>query len=82
MGTGGRFGRVVQAEAIGLRQGDESFQIVTVRMSPSKLDIKAVEVLINELKINIHLGMHLNIVRFLGASTANIFKGLFIYATI
>ena len=75
LGTGA-FGRLMQAQAIGLNLGDESFDTVAVRISPSKSNIKAVEVLVNEMKVLIHLGTHSNVVRFLGACTTDISKGI------
>ena len=72
----GAFGRLIQAQAIGLRLEDESFETVAVRISPSKSNTKAVEVLVNEMKVLIHLATHLNVVRFLGACTTDISKGI------
>ena len=73
MGSGA-FGRVVKAEAVGLRQG-EPVTTVAVKMTRSSTNVAAVEALVSELKILIHLGSHLNVVNLLGACTKNAFKG-------
>ena len=56
----GQFGRVVQAEAIGLDQS--SNKTVAVKTVKIETDTSALSSLASELKILIHLGRHLNIV--------------------
>ena len=73
MGTGA-FGRVVKAEAIGLKS-DEPVTTVAVKMVRSRADIAAIQSLVSELKIMIHLGSHLNVVNLMGACTKDISKG-------
>ena len=75
MGTGA-FGRVVKAEAVGLK-ADEPVTTVAVKMFRLKADISAIQLLVSELKIMIHLGSHLNVVNLLGAYTKDILKGKF-----
>ena len=67
----GGFGRVMKAEAIGLED-----KTVAVKMMLAQTNnIVALEALVSELKVLIHLGSHLNIVNLLGACTKNISKG-------
>ena len=73
MGSGA-FGRVAKAEAVGLRQ-EEPITTVAVKMTRSFTNVSAVEALVSELKIMIHLGSHMNVVNLLGACTKNAFKG-------
>ena len=73
----GAFGRVVKAEAIGLKL-DEPITTVAVKMVKSNVDATALESLIGELKIMARLGSHPNVVNLLGAYTKNIAKGQFI----
>ena len=73
MGTGA-FGRVVKAEAIGLKS-DEPVTTVAVKMVRSRADIAAIQSLVSELKIMVHLGSHLNVVNLMGACTKDISKG-------
>ena len=68
----GQFGRVVQAEAIGMGPGNST---VAVKMVKSQVDTTALSSLASELKIMIHLGNHLNVVNLLGACTKDINKG-------
>lgn len=70
----GAFGRVVKADAIGLKT-DEPVTTVAVKMVKSNADAAAIESLVSELKIMIHLGSHLNVVNLLGACTKDIVKG-------
>ena len=70
----GAFGRVVKADAIGLKT-DEPVTTVAVKMVKSNADPAAIESLVGELKIMIQLGSHLNVVNLLGACTKDIVKG-------
>ncbi|UYV64420.1 KDR, partial [Cordylochernes scorpioides] len=72
LGTGA-FGRVVQAEAIGL--DGVSSTTVAVKMLKEWSDVVQSKALLAELKVLIHLGQHLNIVNLLGAVTKNLAKG-------
>ncbi|KAI9559132.1 hypothetical protein GHT06_015921 [Daphnia sinensis] len=74
LGTG-CFGRVVKAEAIGLKDSKETVKTVAVKMTKSLSDVVAMDALISELKILIYLGSHLNVVNLLGACTKDIAKG-------
>jgi len=69
----GAFGRVLKGEAIGLKP-DEALTTVAVKMVRSTVDLAALESLVGELKIMIHLGSHLNVVNLMGACT-DISKG-------
>ena len=61
----------MKAEAIGLKD-----KTVAVKMMLAQTNnIVALEALVSELKVLIHLGSHLNIVNLLGACTKNISKG-------
>lgn len=73
----GCFGRVVKAEAIGLKGSSEIIKIVAVKMARSQTSVAGLEALVDELKILTYLGSHLNIVNLLGACTKNISKGNF-----
>lgn len=72
----GCFGRVVKAEAVGIKRANEAVKTVAVKMVRSKNNFTALEALISELKILIYLGSHLNVVNLLGACTKNITKGI------
>jgi len=80
----GHFGRVVKAEAIGIRDScDETavvqrrkYKTVAVKMVRSQTNDAAMDALISELKILIYLGSHLNVVSLLGACTKRIIKGI------
>ena len=74
----GGFGRVVKAEAIGLigKKVDTWTPVAVKMMLAQSHNLVALEALVSELKILIHLGPHLNIVNLLGACTKNISKGL------
>ncbi|KAI9557942.1 hypothetical protein GHT06_014694 [Daphnia sinensis] len=74
LGTG-CFGRILKAEAVGLKDCDESVKTVAVKMVRSETSVAAMEALISELKILAHLGSHLNIVNLLGACTKQLSKG-------
>ena len=76
MGSGA-FGRVVKAEAIGLKP-DKPVTTVAVKMVRSTADAAALDSLVGELKIMTHLGSNLNVVNLMGACT-DISKGLLIY---
>lgn len=69
----GNFGRVVKAEASGLND-NVPVKTVAVKMVRSQTNVLALEALVSELKILIHLGAHLNIVNLLGACTKNLYK--------
>jgi len=56
----GAFGVVVKAEAVGLKP-DEHVSTVAVKMVRSKLNIAALEALVNELKVMTYIGSHLNV---------------------
>jgi hypothetical protein len=67
---------VVQAEAVGINDGTEnSVSTVAVKMVRSRTNLAAIEGLVSELKILIHLGAHVNIVNLLGACTKEINRG-------
>lgn len=79
----GHFGRVVKAEAVGIRDScDETAVVqrrkhktVAVKMVRSQTNDAAMDALISELKILIYLGSHVNVVNLLGACTKQITKG-------
>ncbi|XP_046459151.1 platelet-derived growth factor receptor alpha-like [Daphnia pulex] len=71
----GCFGRVVKAEAVGVKDSEETVKTVAVKMVKSQINAAAMEALVSELKILIYLGSHLNVVNLLGACTKNIHKG-------
>ncbi|KAI9559362.1 hypothetical protein GHT06_016151 [Daphnia sinensis] len=71
----GCFGRVVKAQAIGVKDSENTVQTVAVKMVRSQTNAAALEALISELKIMIYLGAHLNVVNLLGACTKSIVKG-------
>uniref|UniRef100_T1IKX3 receptor protein-tyrosine kinase n=1 Tax=Strigamia maritima TaxID=126957 RepID=T1IKX3_STRMM len=70
----GAFGRVLKAEAIGLQDGEVS-TTVAVKMLKQRADLNQKKALMQELKVMIHLGRHLNVVNLLGAVTKNIKNG-------
>ena len=70
----GCFGRVVRAEAVGLKNS-EIVRTVAVKMVRSQAHVAALEALVSELKILIHLGSHLNVVNLLGACTKKLSQG-------
>ena len=70
----GAFGRVVKAAATGLKL-DEPVTTVAVKMVRSTADAAALESLVGESKIMIHLGSHENVVNLLGACTKDISNG-------
>ncbi len=74
MGTG-CFGRVVRAEAVGIKDSEETVKTVAVKMIKSATNVAALEALVSELKILIYLGSHLNVVNLLGACTKQISRG-------
>ncbi|XP_046457985.1 vascular endothelial growth factor receptor 1-like [Daphnia pulex] len=71
----GCFGRVVKGEAVGVKDSEETVKTVAVKMVKSQTNVAALEALIGELKIMIHLGAHLNVVNLLGACTKSIIRG-------
>lgn len=79
----GHFGRVVKAEAVGIRDFcDETAVVqrikhktVAVKMVRSQTNDAGMDALISELKILIYLGSHVNVVNLLGACTKQITKG-------
>ena len=73
----GCFGRVVKGEAVGIKDSDgKTAKTVAVKMVKSQTNVAALEALVSELKILIHLGSHLNVVNLLGACTKKITKGM------
>jgi hypothetical protein len=72
----GCFGRVVKAEAVGIKDSEETVKTVAVKMIKSATNVSALEALVSELKILIYLGSHLNVVNLLGACTKQISRGL------
>ena len=52
----GCFGRVVQAEAVGVKDLEETVKTVAVKMVKSQINAAAMEALVSELKILIYLG--------------------------
>ena len=55
----------------------EHAKTVAVKMVRSQTNIVALEALVSEMKILMHLASHLNVVNLLGACTNHISKGLF-----
>ncbi|KAK2716332.1 vascular endothelial growth factor receptor 1-like isoform X2 [Artemia franciscana] len=70
----GAFGRVVQAEALGIVEGEAKTTVAVKMLKPSP-GREALAALVKELKIMTNLGKHLNVVNLLGACTRNIDKG-------
>uniref|UniRef100_A0A8D3EAR8 receptor protein-tyrosine kinase n=1 Tax=Scophthalmus maximus TaxID=52904 RepID=A0A8D3EAR8_SCOMX len=64
----GAFGKVVEATAYGLSEGD-SVMTVAVKMLKSSAHATEKEALMSELKVLSYLGNHMNIVNLLGACT-------------
>ncbi len=81
LGTG-HFGRVVKAEAVGIKDAEEFVKTVAVKMVRSQTNFGALQALASELKIMIHLGSHLNVLNLLGACTINITKGMFLFSVL
>jgi serine/threonine protein kinase len=71
----GCFGRVFKAEAVGIKDSEETVKTVAVKMIKSATNVAALEALVSELKILIYLGSHLNVVNLLGACTKQISRG-------
>ena len=71
----GCFGRVVKGEAVGVKDSEETVKTVAVKMVKSQTNVAALEALVGELKIMIHLGSHLNVVNLLGACTKTANRG-------
>ncbi|XP_046637865.1 vascular endothelial growth factor receptor 1-like isoform X1 [Daphnia pulicaria] len=71
----GCFGRVVKGEAVGIKGPGKTVKTVAVKMVKSQTNVAAMEALMSELKILIHLGSHLNAVNLLGACTKKISQG-------
>ena len=74
----GQFGTVCQAKQIGTLDNlkDITPRTVAIKMIKSTLNLSALECLVSELKILIHLGPHLNVVNLLGACTKEIIRGI------
>ena len=71
---------MVKAEAVGLKiKNGQTVKTVAVKMVRSQLlpqnQLSALEALVSELKVMIHLGPHLNVVNLLGACTKHLSKG-------
>uniref|UniRef100_UPI0037E78E7A platelet-derived growth factor receptor beta-like isoform X2 n=1 Tax=Semicossyphus pulcher TaxID=241346 RepID=UPI0037E78E7A len=62
----GAFGRVVQATVSGLLHSHSTTKVAVKMVKPSN---GAVQTLMSELKVMVHLGPHLNVVNLLGACT-------------
>jgi hypothetical protein len=72
----GCFGRVVRAEAVGIKGSEETVTTVAVKMiKPTAKSPNALDALVRELKILNYLGPHLNIVNLMGACTKTNIKG-------
>ncbi|KAI9565388.1 hypothetical protein GHT06_009180 [Daphnia sinensis] len=77
----GCFGEVYKAEAVGMKNSDETVTTVAVKkiLSTSRFQIRSkndgLDALIRELKILNYLGPHINVVNLLGACTKDIIKG-------
>jgi Protein tyrosine and serine/threonine kinase len=71
----GCFGRVVKAEAVGVKDSEETVKTVAIKMVRSQTNAAALEALVSELKIMIYLGAHLNVVNLLGACTKTLIRG-------
>lgn len=74
----GAFGRVVEATAVGIRLTNKlssTSNTVAVKTTRLPTTVDALEALIGELKIMIHLGFHINVVNLLGACTTRINRG-------
>ncbi len=67
---------MIKAEAVGIKGSDERVQTVAVKTVKSSNNPDALEDLVSELKVMIHLGSHLNIVNLLGACTKKINRGI------
>ncbi|XP_046650642.1 mast/stem cell growth factor receptor-related protein Kit-like isoform X2 [Daphnia pulicaria] len=65
----GCFGRVVQAEAVGIQDANETSTVAVKMIKPTANSNEALDALVRELKIMIYLGEHLNVVNLLGACT-------------
>jgi hypothetical protein len=62
---------------VGIKDSDgKTAKTVAVKMVKSQTNVAALEALVSELKILIHLGSHLNVVNLLGACTKKITKGM------
>ncbi|XP_066287844.1 vascular endothelial growth factor receptor 1-like [Branchiostoma lanceolatum] len=64
----GAFGQVIEASAFGIEK-DKQCSTVAVKMLKDDASSNEVKALMDELKILIHIGQHLNIVNLLGACT-------------
>jgi len=75
----GQFGIVVQAQQVGTVHDpeDNKMRQVAIKMMKPTSDPTALESLLSELKIMIHLGPHINVVNLLGACTKGIEDGVF-----
>ncbi|CAG0901481.1 unnamed protein product [Darwinula stevensoni] len=70
----GQFGYVLKAVAIGIRP-PEPETTVAVKKRKSHSSLENYQALMMEVKIMSHLGMHLNVVNFLGACTKDLAHG-------
>ena len=62
---------------MGIKDSDgKTAKTVAVKMVKSQTNVAALEALVSELKILMHLGSHLNVVNLLGACTKKITKGM------
>ena len=72
----GAFGVVVKAEAQRIYPSESSSTVAVKMVRIEDGNATYTEALINELKIMIHLGKHINIVNLLGACTRTILDGI------
>ncbi len=61
---------------MGIKGPGKTVKTVAVKMVKSQTNVAAMEALMSELKILIHLGSHLNVVNLLGACTKKISQGM------
>ena len=62
---------------MGIKDSDgKTAKTVAVKMVKSQTNVAALEALVSELKILMHLGSHLKVVNLLGACTKKITKGM------
>ncbi|CAG0889570.1 unnamed protein product [Darwinula stevensoni] len=67
----GEFGYVLKAVAIGIRPPEPETTVAVKKRKP-RSSLENYQALMMEVKIMSHLGMHLNVVNFLGACTKNL----------
>ena len=70
----GAFGIVFKGEARNIIK-NESVTTVAVKMARNNVEAGKMQALVDELKIMLHVGEHLNIVNLLGACTKTIIDG-------